>query len=79
VRHYISTAEQQNDNDKLITYNWALRICVTHNFNGLAADIHCKIAEVYLRRRDCDMAGIQAEKSIACNPDCLQVLCIHST
>jgi len=56
----------------LITYNWALRICATHNFNGLAADIHCKIAEVYLQRRDYHMAGIQAEESIACNPDCLQ-------
>lgn len=50
---------------------------MTHNFNGLAAEIHCKIAKVYLRKRQYEMARIQAEESITCNRDCLQVLCIH--
>lgn len=75
VQNFLSRAQCVIDTqDKLEIYSNALRICNKHKFNTTAAEIHCKMAEVYLGRAQYGSAKTAAEQCVQCDPDNPQVL-----
>ena len=75
ARTLVSRADIPMDfGQKLHFYKRALTICDNHDFNTLAADIHGKIAGIYLRKAEYPHAGFEAENCVRFNPDNPEVM-----